>query len=33
MIVLDSNGKAIGKLGYMAGGPTPFIAELNKLKK
>jgi len=33
VIVLDSNGKAIGKLGYMAGGPAPFIAELNKLKK
>ena len=33
VIVLNSDGKAVGKLGYMAGGPAPFIAELNKLKK
>lgn len=32
IIVLNSNGKKIGELGYMEGGPTAFIAELNKLK-
>lgn len=33
VIVLDSEGKKVGQLGYMQGGPAPFIAELNKLKK
>lgn len=33
IIVLDSEGKKVGELGYMKGGPTAFIAELNKLKK
>ena len=33
IIVLDSNGKKVGELGYQPGGPKPFIAELEKLKK
>jgi protein disulfide-isomerase len=33
LIVLDGDGKQVGKLGYMKGGPKPFIAELQKLKK
>ena len=31
-IVLDANGKKIGELGYMSGGPKPFIAALEKLR-
>jgi len=33
IVVLDANGKQIGELGYMKGGPTAFIAELEKLRK
>jgi len=33
IIVLDGEGKKVGELGYMKGGPKAFIAELNKLKK
>lgn len=33
IIVLDSEGKKVGELGYMKGGPKAFIAELEKLKK
>lgn len=33
IIVLDGEGKKVGELGYLKGGPTAFIAELNKLKK
>ena len=33
VVVLDSNGKAVGALGYMRGGPQAFIAELEKLRK
>ena len=33
VIVLDSKGKKVGELGYQPGGPKPFIAELEKLKK
>jgi len=33
IIVLDGDGKKVGKLGYMKGGPKPFIAALEKLKK
>ncbi|MEI9863021.1 MAG: thioredoxin family protein [Limisphaerales bacterium] len=33
VIVLNGDGKKIGELGYMEGGPAAFIAELNKLKK
>lgn len=33
IIVLDSEGKKVGELGYMKGGPTAFIAALEKLKK
>jgi protein disulfide-isomerase len=32
IIVLDSEGKKVGQLGYMAGGPAPFIEKLNALK-
>ncbi|MBE2205176.1 MAG: thioredoxin family protein [Chthoniobacterales bacterium] len=32
IIVLNSKGKPVGKLGYMPGGPEAFIAELEKLK-
>jgi thioredoxin-related protein len=33
IIVLNGEGKQVGKLGYMKGGPKAFIAELEKLKK
>ena len=33
IIVLDGQGNKVGELGYMAGGPSAFIAELEKLKK
>ena len=33
IIVLNSEGKQVGQLGYMPGGPKAFIAELDKLKK
>jgi protein disulfide-isomerase len=33
IIVLDSDGKKVGQLGYMEGGPNPFIAKLDELKK
>ena len=33
IIMLNGEGKQVGKLGYMKGGPQPFIAELEKLKK
>ena len=33
IIVLNSGGEQVGKLGYMKGGPEAFIAELEKLKK
>jgi len=33
IIVLDGDGKKVGELGYMKGGPKAFIAELDKLKK
>ncbi len=32
IIVLNSEGKKVGELGYQAGGPKAFIAELEKLK-
>jgi thioredoxin-related protein len=32
LIILDGDGKKAGELGYMRGGPKPFIAELEKLK-
>lgn len=32
IIVLNAEGKKVGELGYMKGGPKPFIAELKKLK-
>ena len=33
LIILDGTGSKVGELGYQAGGPKPFIAELEKLKK
>ena len=33
IIVLNGDGKKVGQLGYMKGGPKAFIAELEKLKK
>jgi thioredoxin-related protein len=33
IVVLDGDGKKVGKLDYMKGGPKAFIAELDKLKK
>jgi protein disulfide-isomerase len=33
IIVLNGDGKQVGELGYMKGGPKAFIAELAKLKK
>jgi len=33
IIVLNGEGKEIGRLGYMEGGPKAFIKELEKLKK
>lgn len=33
IIVLNSEGKKVGELGYQPGGPTAFIAALEKLKK
>jgi thioredoxin-related protein len=33
IIVLDGQGKQVGQLGYMQGGPKAFITELEKLKK
>lgn len=32
IIVLNSEGQKVGKLGYMAGGPATFIEKLNGLK-
>jgi protein disulfide-isomerase len=31
IVVLDQNGRAVARLGYMPGGPKPFIAELQKI--
>lgn len=33
IVVLDGNGEKLGELGYVEGGPTAFIAELEKLRK
>ena len=33
IIVLNGEGKALGMLGYMQGGASAFIAELEKLRK
>ena len=33
IVVLDGDGKKVGELGYMPGGPSAFIAELDKLRK
>ena len=33
IIILNGEGKKVGQLGYMPGGPKAFIAELDKLKK
>jgi protein disulfide-isomerase len=31
VLVIDGDGKEIGRLGYVEGGPTAFIAELQKV--
>jgi len=33
IIVLNSEGKKVGQLGYEEGGPEPFVAKLKALKK
>ncbi len=33
IVVLNGQGKEVGRLGYMPGGPSAFIAELEKLRK
>ena len=33
VVVFDSTGKPLGALGYQAGGPQAFIAQLEKLRK
>lgn len=33
IVVLNGDGKQVGELGYMPGGPKAFTAELDKLKK
>ena len=33
LVILDANGKLVGKMGYVPGGPKPFLAELEKLTK
>jgi thioredoxin-related protein len=33
VIVLNGEGRKVGELGYMEGGPSAFIAELEKLRK
>lgn len=33
IVVLDADGKKVGELGYMPGGPAAFIAELEKIRK
>ena len=33
LIILDGSGQKVGQMGYLAGGPKAFIAELDKLKK
>lgn len=32
IVVLNSDGKKIGELGYEPGGPNPFLAKLQKLR-
>lgn len=33
IIVLNGEGKKVGELGYIPGGPTAFISELERLRK
>jgi len=33
IVVLDSEGRKVGELGYTPGGPSAFIAQLEKLRK
>jgi thioredoxin-related protein len=33
ILVLNGDGKVVGELGYMSGGASAFIAELEKLRK
>ena len=32
VVLLDANGQPLGELGFGAGGPTPFIAGIEKLR-
>jgi thioredoxin-related protein len=32
LVLLDAEGRDLGRLGYALGGPKPFIAELEKLR-
>ncbi|MDQ3622226.1 MAG: thioredoxin family protein [Verrucomicrobiota bacterium] len=32
VVILDSEGKKVGQLGYMPGGPEAFVAALEKIK-
>ncbi|MCI0533802.1 MAG: thioredoxin family protein [Verrucomicrobiales bacterium] len=33
LVILDAEGKLVGKTGYVPGGPKPFLAELAKITK
>jgi len=33
IVILDGDGKKVGELGYMPGGPSAFIAELAKMRE
>jgi protein disulfide-isomerase len=33
LILLNKDGKQVGQMGYMPGGPKPFVTELDKVKK
>ncbi len=32
LIILDSEGRQLGQMGYQPGGPKPFLARLNKFR-
>ena len=33
LILLNTEGKQVGQMGYQPGGPKPFVADLDKVKK
>ena len=33
LILLNKDGKQVGEMGYMPGGPKPFVAKLDEIKK